>query len=177
MTKREIDSFFWGVTLHPLLYFDDMAPPAAAPRRFKVSNRFKKTVVETELWRKGDCYFTVESVWRWGSFVVVVQDGEEVPVHGDPTIDLEDYQEWEDNDTSDCCACDLTYEGSSPSAEENEKEEERVKAGYNDECNMWLEYDGWTSVDRNFRIDDEIDVEELVDAKPDANADDGPVEA
>jgi hypothetical protein len=154
----------------------DMAIPdhsPTPPRRFKVSNRFKKEVTEIEVWRKGDSYFIVEQEWRWGSFIVIVGDGEDAPVHGQASLDLEDYK-WEEgmHDTRDCCYCSMRFEGSSPDEDENEAEGSRVKEGYCEGYGMWLEEDGWCTFDRNFTINGVVDVEEQVDTKPDG----GPVE-
>ena len=44
--------------------------------RWKVEPTYKKCITEVEYWQKGEESFTIETVWRWGTFFI---ESEEKP--------------------------------------------------------------------------------------------------
>lgn len=147
-----------------------MAPQPS--RTFAVSNRYKKTVIETERWSNGITVVAVETVWRGGKWHVTPEGEEPVPVDGQDGIDFDDYSNYELDSTWDGCSCDLLFI-SVPS----EEEQARIEAGFADDGDCWLSDNGFESLGCRACIEGEIDVVEEKQDSGGAVPDADPVEA
>lgn len=138
---------------------------------YKINNRWKKTTVEDNfLWHKDikDYYLQCETVWRTGEFVIRPTKDEVVPNNKMKDICISDYEDWELWETWDGCAFDI-YVIPAINVKMTEQEKQKIRDEIYEASNHEFVIDfleekrGWEMTDTEYRIEGEIDVEELKD--------------
>ena len=121
-----------------------------------VSNRNKKTVCETEEWRKpGVGRLQIDTWWRGGTWYVTPEGDEPIPVDGQDGIDISDYSNYELDSTWDGCSCEINFLD-----DLNEEEQTRIEEGFHEDGTSFLEEDGWESYECFYVIHGEVEVKE-----------------
>ena len=130
-------------------------------RIFSVQNTHKKTLIEILIFTRGEQKFSASTLWREGSFVVVIDEdeGQVVPNWDALThFNLTDYEYYFDH-TWDAQSTDFSGE--------NMSEEELVevkKIIYNDGVG-YLEEHGWIEEDPEHYVDGPVYSVEITDTK------------
>jgi hypothetical protein len=121
---------------------------------WKVTPKYKKSIVEKNFWVNGDKTIINEIGWRWGEFTIVTEDDE--PPVIDTETNLFDY-EMPDWSTDDGCWEDNEYIGFT------DDEQEEIEEFLTENSTFDLESEGWHCDETEVYITCEVDIEKVDD--------------
>ena len=130
---------------------------------YTLKTKYKKSVVQTDTWRKDGKYVIIETVHRWGSMSfeadqdqldALINDGILENEHGINPITIE-VEETDYVEVDDPCYVGYEYEGMD--LEDQEYLEEKFE---DDPADMVLEEDGWEIEDSEFEFQGALVVED-----------------
>lgn len=132
-------------------------------QKYLVTPKYKKSVAELEFWRKGDRRFTIETLWRSGSWYITPQTDDEVVdlincYENEEVLELYDFEDVEFLETYDGCATDWSFHNI-----DDEEEQEDIKEMFWEEGRMYFEDEGWDELDSELYIYNGIELEEVND--------------
>lgn len=139
-------------------------------KRYKITPRMKKSVVECQYFNNTDKFGTVEVsiMWRHGEYHVNIDnddDQEQIDWHiknPDEQFEVTAFSDWELDHIFDGCSEDLYFHGTELNEEEQERFTEQYQeheyGGFN-----YLEENGWDSNDVEIFINNGVDIEEISD--------------
>jgi hypothetical protein len=121
---------------------------------WKITPKYKKSVVEKGFWTKGDRTIINEIGWRWGEVVIETED-DEIPEIDEDT-NLFDF-EIVDFSTDDGCWEDNEYIGFT------DEEQEVMEEFLTENSTFDLESEGWVPVESELYMTCEVDIERIAD--------------
>lgn len=133
--------------------------------QWKVSTRYKKSVIDVEIFRKGDKEISMETGWRWGHVVLHVPEGVDLIAEINPEknerlqVDGMEYDVY-DREMDDGCWEDWNY------GDLDEEEIEQIQEAWDEDSHEGLENLGWESWDSELYFDGPLDVENLGEYVP-----------
>jgi len=127
---------------------------------YEVTNKFKKTVVETEIFRKGDIIVQMDTLWRWGKWFVEAED--ESVFKGD-YHDMQDFEVVECSYLDDGCGLDFYIQDLSGKLSEEEIEEllETVQEGYDGAGMEFFEINDYEDFEYEVTVHGELEWKEI----------------
>jgi hypothetical protein len=121
---------------------------------WKITPKYKKSVVEKSFWTKGDKTIINEIGWRWGEVVIETED-DEIPDIDEDT-NLFDF-EIVDFSSDDGCWEDNEYIGFT------DEEQETMEEFLTENSTFDLESEGWVPVETELYMTCEVDIERVDD--------------
>jgi hypothetical protein len=121
---------------------------------WKITPKYKKSVVEKSFWSKGDKTIINEIGWRWGEVVIETEDDEMPEI--DEDTNLFDF-EIVDFSSDDGCWEDNEYIGFT------DEEQETMEEFLTENSTFDLESEGWVSVESELYMTCEVDIERIAD--------------
>jgi hypothetical protein len=121
---------------------------------WKITPKYKKSVVEKSFWSKGDKTIINEIGWRWGEVVIETEDDEMPEI--DEDTNLFDF-EIVDFSSDDGCWEDNEYIGFT------DEEQETMEDFLTENSTFDLESEGWVSVESELYMTCEVDIERIAD--------------
>jgi hypothetical protein len=126
---------------------------------YKLSTKWKKSIVQTDFWVNSDGSKRIEEEigWRWG--YVTFESDEEPEIDLDNPDGISVYDEFEvlDSECNDGCWQELTFVGFT------EEEENEMREWIEENSVYDLEEDGWIMSDSETEFQNELELEKIED--------------